>query len=70
MNLIYQSSLLLKEGTSATAEEHLKLSIEANNQTMKAYVYLSTLEKDCIYWNDEDVEDEFKCSMLGNVKEC
>ncbi|KAB7891556.1 hypothetical protein [Poseidonibacter ostreae] len=76
MNLIYQSHLKLeliaqkRNEATLTAEEHLKLSIEANQQTKKAHEYLSTLEKDCIYWNDEDIEHEFKCCMLQDVNEC
>ena len=76
MNLIYQSHLKLelisqkRNDETLTAEEYQKLSIEANQQTKKAHVYLSTYEKDCIYWNDEDIEKEFKSMIFGNVEEC
>ena len=75
IDLVYQSHLKMEliaqkrnDGT-LTAEDHQKLILDANNLTKKAILYANTNNKDFIYWNDEDIENEFKNSMLGIVEE-
>lgn len=75
-DLLYQSHLQLeqiaqKRNTGIlTLYEYNRLNIESNKLTKQAIAYLITNDKNFIYWNDEDIQEEFKNSMLGNVEEC
>ena len=76
VNLLYQSHLQLEQinqkrnDNTLTLQENLKLSIEVNHLTQRALVYLSTYEKDCIFWNDEDIENKINSMIFGNVEKC
>lgn len=75
INLLYQSHLHIKQIQQKrnekilTLKENLTLSTEANYLTKKAIAYLSTLDKDFICWNDEDIENEINSMILGKVEE-
>ena len=74
--LLYNSHLKMqliaqkRNDATLTLYEYKNLNSEANILTKKSIAYLKTFDKDIIYWNDEDIEEEFKSSMLGNVEEC
>lgn len=72
MDLLYKAHLLFEqiEEHQCTKENYNQILIESNNLTKKAYLISNLLNKNPIYWNDEDIEHDFVNMMLLDVEKC
>lgn len=68
--LLYEAYLLTEDSENLSLQEKCNLNRKVKSKLLKANVFLNIIDKNPIFWNDEDIEHDFVNMMLSDVEEC